>query len=106
MQSYGKAQYRLGPALAPFRERCFVACKTQCRDKAGAAAELEESLRAMQTDHFDLYQMHAMTTEADLTQALGPGGCLEAFKEAKAAGKIKHIGFSAHNESIAVKLFA
>ena len=102
--SYGRAQYRLGPALAPYRRECFLACKTAVRDKAGAAAELEESLRALQTDYFDLFQLHAMTTEEDFEQAMGTGGALEAVKEAKAAGKVRNIGFSAHDETTAVRL--
>src|SRR5574340_1626482 len=56
--SYGNSEERLGPALAPYRKQVFLACKTQKRDKAGAEAELDSSLRRMQTDHFDLYQLH------------------------------------------------
>ena len=63
--SYGNAEERLGPALAPYRKDVFLACKTQKRDRAGATAELEASLRRMQTDHFDLYQLHAVTSRED-----------------------------------------
>ncbi len=55
--SYGNAEERLGPALAPYRKNVILACKTQKRDRAGAVAELDTSLRRMQTDHFDLYQL-------------------------------------------------
>ena len=102
--SYGKAMYRLGPALKPYRPKCFLACKTAMRDKEGVFRELEESLKALETNYFDLYQMHAMTTEDDFNQVMAPNGALEAFKEAKRKGLIKHIGFSAHDETIAVKL--
>src|SRR6201988_968512 len=60
--SYGNAQERLGPALKPHRHKCFLACKTGRRDAAGAQRELDESLRLLQTDHLDLYQLHAITS--------------------------------------------
>jgi aryl-alcohol dehydrogenase-like predicted oxidoreductase len=59
---YGNAQNMLGPALEPYRKDVFLACKTNKRDAPTAQAELEESLRLLRTDHFDLYQLHAMTT--------------------------------------------
>ena len=102
--SYGNAEERLGPALQPHRDRVFLACKTGKRTKAEAAAELRDSLRRLHTDHFDLYQLHAMTTRDDLETATGPGGALEAFVEARDAGLIRHIGFSAHNVEVAVEL--
>ncbi len=102
--SYGDAEDRLGPALEPYRENVFLACKTGKRTKAEAAAELRESLARMRTDHFDLYQLHAMTTREDLETAMGPGGALEAFVEARDAGLIRHIGFSAHSVEIACEL--
>jgi aryl-alcohol dehydrogenase-like predicted oxidoreductase len=102
--SYGNAEERLGPALERYRDQVFLACKTQKRDKAGAAAELRDSLQRLRTDHFDLYQLHAMTTEDDLERATGPGGALEAFVEARDQGLIRHIGFSAHSVETAVAL--
>jgi aryl-alcohol dehydrogenase-like predicted oxidoreductase len=102
--SYGNAEERLGPALEPHRDKVFLACKTQKRTKAEAAAELRESLGRMRTDHFDLFQLHAMTTTEDLETATGPGGALEAFVEARDAGLIRHIGFSAHNVDVAIEL--
>jgi Aldo/keto reductase family len=59
--SYGNAEDRLGPALKPYRQNAFLACKTTERSKAGAAAELERSLRKMKIEYFDLYQLHAVT---------------------------------------------
>ena len=64
--SYGNAQSMLGPALEPYRKDVFLACKTNKRDEQTAQAELEESLRLLRTDHFDLYQLHAMSSEEDL----------------------------------------
>ncbi len=102
--SYGNAEDMLGPALEPFRKKVFLACKTQKRSKAGAFAELEQSLKKMRTDHFDLYQLHAVTTPKDVQEILAPGGALEAFAEARQAGKIRFIGFSAHSMEAAIRL--
>lgn len=101
---YGDAQDRLGPALKPFRKDCFVACKTRERDAAGARKDLENSLRKMQTDYFDLYQLHEITTDKEVQQVFGKNGALETFVKAKEEGLIKHIGFSAH--SVKAAMFA
>jgi len=100
----GEAEERLGPALKEFRKDVFLACKTGKRDKEGAAAELRESLKTLQTDYFDLYQLHAMTTEEDLQKAMGPGGAVEAFVEAREKGLVRYLGFSAHSAEVAVAL--
>lgn len=96
--TYGNAQERLGPALKPYRDNCFLACKTTRRDAKGAQEELEESLHLLQTDHFDLYQLHAITTLEDVEQAFAKGGAMETFLKAKEDGKVRYLGFSAHSE--------
>ena len=100
--SYGNAQERLGPALAPYRKNCFLACKTEGRKKDDSRKQLEESLRLLQTDHVDLYQFHALTKMADLDTVLGPGGAMETMETAKKEGKIRFIGFSVHSAETAV----
>jgi aryl-alcohol dehydrogenase-like predicted oxidoreductase len=100
--SYGNAQDRLGPGLKPYRNAVFLACKTLRRDKQGAEAELIESLQKLQTDHFDLYQLHALSKIEDVTQALGPNGAMETLVQAKKEGKIRFIGFSAHSAEAAL----
>lgn len=100
--SYGNAQERLGPALEPFRKNCFLACKTTERSGEGSRRDLEESLRLMRTDHFDLYQLHAMTTDEDVEKAFGPEGAMETLVRARAEGLVRHLGFSAHSESAAL----
>ncbi len=82
----------------------FLACKTQARDRAGALKELDESLARMRTDHFDLYQFHAVTRVEDARRILGPDGALEGFLQARQAGKIRYIGFSAHSVEAATVL--
>jgi aryl-alcohol dehydrogenase-like predicted oxidoreductase len=88
---YGNAQERLGPALEPYRQRVFLACKTLERSKDGAATELEHSLKLLRTDYVDLYQLHALTKMEDLEKAAGPGGALETFVAARQAGKVRFI---------------
>lgn len=100
--TYGDAEERLGPALKGLRDKVFLACKTEKRDKQGAAEALRQSLRRLQTDHFDLYQLHALRTKGDVEQALGPNGAMEAIWEAKEQGLIRFVGFSAHSEEAAL----
>lgn len=100
--SYGNAEERLGPALAPYRSRSFLACKTMMRTAGEARKELEHSLQILQTDHFDLYQLHALTTDEDIATAFGPGGAMETFVKAREEGKVRFLGFSAHSESAAL----
>ncbi len=102
--SYGNAQERLGPALEPYRKDVFLACKTQERTKAGAEAELKRSLELLRTDHLDVYQFHAVTTMTEVDTILGPGGAMEAFRDAREKGQIRHIGFSAHSEAAALAM--
>lgn len=100
--SYGNAQERMGPALKPYRNRVFLACKELARDKAGAQKELDGSLKQLQTDHVDLYQLHALAKVDEVHKALGPGGAIEAFVQAKQAGKVRFLGFSAHSVQAAL----
>jgi len=102
--SYGDAEIKLGPALEPYRKDVFLACKTGMRTKAESRKELEQSLKNLRTDHFDLYQHHAVTTLEEVDTILGPGGANETFIEAKAEGKIRFIGFSAHSVEAAMAL--
>jgi len=101
--SYGDSELKLGPALKPFRDNCFLACKTVRRDKAGAKEELDNSLKNLETDHLDLYQLHALAdVEKDVKAALGRDGAIQTFIEAKKAGVIRHLGFSAHSPQAAL----
>jgi len=101
--TYGNAEERLGPALAPYRDRVFLACKTAERDAEGSARELETSLRRLQTDHVDLYQLHGLITPEDVERVFGPGGAIETLVAAKRQGKARFLGFSAHSEEAALE---
>jgi aryl-alcohol dehydrogenase-like predicted oxidoreductase len=100
----GEAEEKLGPALEPHRSGVFLACKTGKRDAAGARAELEQSLRRLRTDHFDLYQLHAMTTPEDVERVFAPGGAMEVLVAARQEGKTRFLGFSAHSVEAATAL--
>jgi aryl-alcohol dehydrogenase-like predicted oxidoreductase len=102
--SYGNAEECLGPALEPYRNDVFLACKTTERSRAGAERELQQSLKNMRSEHFDLYQLHAMTTRADFEQATAADGALPFLAQAREKGLIRHIGFSAHSAEIALAL--
>jgi aryl-alcohol dehydrogenase-like predicted oxidoreductase len=101
--SYGNAEEKLGPALEPYRKDVFLACKTGQRTAEGAQKEFDKSLELLRTDHFDLYQLHGITSvEDDVDVAFAAGGAMEVLLAAKESGQVRHLGFSAHNEDAAV----
>ena len=100
----GEAEQKGGPAIQPYRHKIFLAEKTAKRTKDEAAIELRNSLTAMKTDYFDLYQFHAVKTIEEVQTIVGPNGALEAFVEARNQGLIRYIGFSAHSQEAAFAL--
>lgn len=100
----GEAETKLGEALRPYRNKVFLAEKTMNRDAKGALAELERSLQRFHTDHVDLYQFHAVSSMEDVDKILAPAGAAETFFAAKKEGKVRHVGFSAHNAPAALRL--
>jgi len=100
----GEAERKLGPALEPFRARAFLACKTMERSAGGARKELEQSLRQLKTDHFDLYQFHAVSSLEDVDKIVAPGGAGETFLKAREEGKVRFLGASAHDAGAAISL--
>jgi aryl-alcohol dehydrogenase-like predicted oxidoreductase len=102
--TYGNAEEMLGPALKPYRKDVFLACKTTKRRKEDARNELEQSLRNLQTDHLDLYQLHAVTNLEDVDTIFDDGGAMETFLEARKKGMVRYLGFSAHSVEAAMSL--
>ncbi len=102
--NYGNAQYVLGPALEPYRNYVYLACKTTERSAEGAKKELLESLSALKTDHFDNYQLHAVDKMEEIDQIFSPGGAMEVLEWAKKEGITKNIGFTSHHDDIAMEL--
>jgi predicted aldo/keto reductase-like oxidoreductase len=99
---YGNAQEKLGLAFRSYRNKCFLACKTQKRDAVEAEKQLNESLKAFNTDHFDLYQLHALSSVDEVEKAFAPGGAMEVFTRAREKGKVRFLGFSAHDVDAAL----
>ena len=94
--SYGQAELRVGPWMPRERKRFFLGCKTMERTKQGAWDEMQRSLKLLQTETFDLYQCHAITTMEELDAVTMKGGALEAFVEARERGLTKFIGITGH----------
>ena len=94
--SYGEAELRIGPWMAKHRQDFFLATKTEKRTYAGAKEELRRSLERLQVDYVDLWQMHFLIEEDDWQTAMGPGGALEAFIEAKEQGLARFLGITGH----------
>ena len=95
-RGYTVSESFLGEALeGGLREKFVLATKSMARTRAEMERDIEISLRNLRTDHIDLYQVHNPSL-AELEQVTAPGGALEALLAAKAAGKIGHIGVTAH----------
>lgn len=93
----GKAEYILGKWVKEYRKNLFLACKTQKRTKKEAVNELNRSLKNLQTDHFDLYQLHGLDDPEELKIALSEEGAVRAILDAKKQGLVKYIGITSHN---------
>ena len=98
-RAYTVSEEFLGQALEGLRDKFVLATKSMSRTKEAMAADIDISLNNLKTDYIDLYQVHNPTPE-QLDQVAAPGGALEALLEAKAAGKIGHIGVTAHTVAI------
>lgn len=95
--SYAQAEQRLGNWLQRNpAHNFFIGCKTQLRTQVEAAAELRQSLRYLHLDSFDLFQLHAVTSMAELDQVTAHGGALDAVVAAREAGFVRHVGITGH----------
>jgi aryl-alcohol dehydrogenase-like predicted oxidoreductase len=99
--SYGDAELRIGPWMKTHRDLFFLATKTENRTRDGAWAELQRSLDRLQVDTIDLWQMHYLVDPAQWQVAMGPGGALEAFVEARNQGLVRFLGVTGHDLAIA-----
>ncbi len=97
LYSDSTAERRLGQFLTPkYRDVSFIMTKSLIRNRAGALKDLDHSLSRMKTDYVDLWQIHALRNPKDVND-LVQAGVLDAFLEAQAKGKAKHIGFTGHS---------
>lgn len=100
-QAYEDSEIYLGSvwgASPETRVNIFQASKSASRDKKGALKDLENSLKRLQTTYLDLWQIHDVRTKEDLEEISGKGGALEAFLQARNAGKARFIGVTGHHD--------
>ena len=95
-RGYTVSEEYLGYGLEGIREDFIIATKSMSRTREAMAKDIDISLKNLRTDYIDLYQIHNATPE-QLQQVVAPGGALEALQEAKATGKIRHIGLTSHS---------
>ena len=95
-RGYTVSESFLGEALEGIRDKFVLATKSMARTKEAMAADIEISLKNLKTNYIDLYQVHNPTV-AQLQQVVAEGGALEALMDAKASGKIGHLGVTAHS---------
>lgn len=95
----GGSEVRMGKGLRDgYRDKVFLMTKIDSHSKAGAAKQIDESLKRLQTDHVDLMQFHEIIRMDDPEKIFGKGGSFEAMLEAKKAGKVRYIGFTGHKD--------
>jgi aryl-alcohol dehydrogenase-like predicted oxidoreductase len=96
----GESEKRMGKALKDCRDRVFLMTKvcTHGRDARTAMRQLEDSLRRLQTDHLDLWQIHECVYYNDPDLHFARGGVVEALDKAKAQGKVRYVGFTGHKD--------
>jgi len=101
-RGYTVSECYLGEALEGIRDKFILATKSMARTRDAMAADIDISLKNLRTEYIDLYQVHNPNA-AQLEQVCMEGGALEALLEAKAAGKIGHLGVTAHTVETAEK---
>ena len=92
----GESERRMGLALEGRRDKVFLMTKVCGRDRKTADSNLHDSLRRLRTDRIDLWQFHEINYDNDPDWIFAPGGAIEAAVAARAAGKIRFIGFTGH----------
>ena len=100
---YGDAEITLGKSIKNVRNKIILACKTGEFSKNEGMKQFKTSLERLYSEHFDVYQLHGLTTMEQLEQAFAKDGIMEFLVKAKDEGLIRNIGFSAHNEDVALK---
>jgi predicted aldo/keto reductase-like oxidoreductase len=95
---YGKgiSQKYIGEVMATRRNEVFLATKTHDRTRDGSLQLLEESLKSLQTDHLDLWQLHNVRTQEDLDQIFGKDGAIEAMEKARDEKTVRFLGITGH----------
>lgn len=100
---YGDSELKIGRTMKTRRSDCFLSTKTAERTKSGAAAEIDESLKKLNTDHLDNLFMHGVASEEELRTIMSPDGALAAAEEAREKGKLRFISVTSHNPEVLLK---
>lgn len=103
-RGYTVSEEFLGNALKGRREKFVLATKSMAKDYTSMKTDIEISLKNLQTDYIDLYQMHLLKDMNDYKTVMGPNGAYKALLEAKEAGKIGHIGVTAHSADFMMEI--
>lgn len=98
-RGYTVSEEYIGGAIDGRRDKFVLATKSMARTREAMEADIETSLRNLRTDYIDLYQVHNPSME-QLDTVIGAGGALEALFAARDAGKIGHIGITAHSLTV------
>jgi predicted aldo/keto reductase-like oxidoreductase len=97
-RAYSGSESYYGLAIMERRREIFLTSKSHARDKKGALNHLQETLENMKTDYLDLWQIHDVRTQEDITEIFGKNGAIEAFVEARDKGKTRYIGITGHHD--------
>ena len=96
---YGASEANIGQVMRERREEVILASKTDDRTYDGTMRQFELSLRRLQTDRIDVYQLHAIHGEGDLRTALAADGAITAIEQLRAAGSVRYVGITGHKNS-------
>ena len=96
--NYGPSEDYLGKVLPSHRSQVLIATKTDKRDYDSAWRDLEQSLKRLQTDYIDFWQLHHVSFEEDLERIFDKNGAAKAIEEAKAQKLIRFSGITGHHE--------
>jgi len=102
-RGYHDAEVKVGEGLKGTREEAVISTKTGAKTRDDAWRQIHESLERLQTDYVDNCHLHGLRAGEDLETRLGPGGALEALREAKDQGLIRHIGCTSHRSDVLIE---
>jgi predicted aldo/keto reductase-like oxidoreductase len=100
----GDSERKIGLVMKHRRKECFLSSRTTDMSYEGMKRAIDESLEALQTDYIDLYEPHDVSTREKHEQVMSKDGALRALKEARAEGKIGHVGVTGHNWALMAEM--
>lgn len=99
----GQSQLNIGRVMKTRRKEVWLSTKTHDRTYDGSMRLLEESLKNLQTDHLDLWQLHNVQRQDQVDQIFANDGAIKALEKAKAEGMVRHLGITGHFEPLVLK---